>query len=194
MKKYPFLLQSILILAAAFALFSTSSCCRDKTITTLKITDEVSAHLPYNNGMNVWFVKNGRDTIKTMVLRTKDSSEVTCEGDCCDRIFQSYTTVAFRLGSSNFAEISAASSTLSFQYNANRFADLEFNTTTKQPVCDSVKGVFCYDSLRVNNRMHYKVYRFSRFYPQGDAKRLFYSKDGGILRVEYNNGDVYETL
>ncbi len=172
-----------------------SNCCRERTTLLLGLSPESKSYLPYMNGSQIWFLHNGHDTIKTTVFATTDSSEVDCKDDCCERILQTTYNLAIKKANGQiFAEISAADNVLNFHYNNNRFADLNIDNNTKKAVCDSLKGSFCYDSLMVNNRLHYNVFRLIRFYQQGDAKQLFYTKERGILRVEYNNGDVYEAF
>ncbi|MEY4926808.1 MAG: hypothetical protein RI894_1244 [Bacteroidota bacterium] len=191
MKKQPLfylLICSIVVLLSA-------GCCREKTSMTIGRSPEAQSFLPYIPGGTVWFVRNGSDTVKTAVTVTVDSVEVNCEGDCCERLYQASYNIFFKKqNGDSFAEIAASNNIITFNYNKNRFADLPIDKTTKLGVCDSLQGSFCYDSLVVNNRMYYKVYKLLRFYQQGDAKQLFFSKDRGILRVEYTNGDVYQTL
>ncbi len=190
MKKTPHLLFLVFCLIVL-----TAGCCREKTSITIGLSPEAKSYLPYSDGSQIWFLYNNRDTIKTTIFAKTDSTEADCVGDCCERVFQGYYNLSIKKANGDiFAEISAADNILSFYYNSNRFADLTIDNTSKIAVCDTTKGSFCYDSLLVNNRMHYNVFRLIRFYQQGDAKQLFYTKERGILRVEYNNGDVYQTF
>jgi hypothetical protein len=190
MKQSP---RFLVILCICFAL-AAGSCCREKTITLIGLSADAKLYIPYTNGGTVRFVHNS-DTIVTTINIFTDSVEVNCEGDCCDRLFQgSYNVTAKKPTGETFIELSTYDNTISFSYNNSRFADLVIDKTSKLAVTDSLKGSFYYDSLSVNNVLHYRVYKLLRFYQQGDAKQLFYSKERGVLRVEYENGDVYRAL
>jgi hypothetical protein len=172
--------------------YFAAACCRDKTATTLPVEPEIRSLMPYTNGQAI-VLQHGADTLALRVEAYRDSIELACDGDCCERFFQGIYLIKLKqTDNTNFAEMTASSNAITFDAINTRFAAFGLNEN-KQIVCDQAQGILCLDSLVVGAQTYRNLWRIAatNTTAANSPKFLYYNKTNGIVKIDMQDGIDY---
>jgi hypothetical protein len=171
--------------------YFAAACCRDKNATTLPVEPEIRSLINYTNGQAIALL-HGADTLALRVETERDSIEVACDGDCCERFFQGSYLVKFKkTDNTNFAEMTASSTSIVFDAINTRFASFSLDEN-KRIACDPVQGILCLDSLVVGTQTYRNLWRITAATTTANSPTfLYYNKTNGIVKITMRDGVDY---
>lgn len=200
------------VIQTIILLLLLSSCCREKSIETAryKLTSDELALLPYTKGETINFIHSNGYSFDFKVV--KDSIEWRvyqdfCEWNCCGNDYFSYQVkstilessypkfhIEFSLGGTRFSEYYPQ--ILSIEINNRHFINFPYDASTNF-ICDSETKTIYYDSITLNKKMYYKVFKkdFDDHYYLNDSTVLvpmsvFFNKSG-LIQLEMSNNETY---
>lgn len=200
------------IIKALILCLLLSSCCREDSIETDRFnleTDEL-AILPYQNEGKINFVHSEGYAFDFNVIEDKlkwEEHHNFCEWNCCGNDYFSYQVktsilestypkfhIEFSLGGNRIGEYTPQ--VLYVEINNSHIVQFPYDTLTNF-ICDTVSNTLFYDSISLNNKTFYDVFKgeFDSYRIYEDSSvlipRSLYYNNLGMIQLEMTNNETY---